>query len=371
MKKIIVLFICISLLLSAGCKNETVTDNSDSVSTVSNNENTESDVDNSESVSTVSNSENIENSVDNNIIISNVPTGSNVQSNLISGGQVNENENCIIFDDFIYDKSSGKISILCKDPVCSHTQSMFSAESECILVRNIYCLQIYNDNILCTSGSESNIIYKLDPETGTLSVFYEADMQIDGFRLYGEHNAIISSDDGTYALDFETGESLQLIEGITYNSFYTNDDNYLYISMENLTLHRIDLNTGEDVILVERGAQPVIHGSRLYYQYITEDEWSLYSMNIDGSGKALILDDVVSYSIYNDKIYYTTASYPRKSMICDTNGKNSKEVLSDSVSFYIFPESEKIIMWLQEDYNYKIMDLDGSNIENLAVPEWQ
>ncbi len=379
MRKAIFLFMCIILLLFSGCEKKSTIDDNNESDSVSNNDNVQSNLISNEKVTeyesdSVSNNDNVQNNLISSEKINGdevtlVSNNDNVQSNLISGGKANEYEDVIIFNNYIYDKTSSEVSLLCKDPVCSHSQNINSAANSCILVKNLGCLQIYNGNILCSYSSDSNSIYKLDPQVGELSVFYEADIPISSFRLYGEHNAIVHSDDGFYAIDFETGKSLQLISGTVYNAFYTNDDNYLYISMENLTLHRIDLHTGEDIILVERGAQPVIHGGKLYYQYISEDEWCLYSINIDGSDNTLILDDIVSYSIYGDKIYYSTASYPRKSIICDTSGHNGKEVFSDSASFYIFPKSEKVIMWEHSNYSYKIMDLDGSNIEDLTVPE--
>lgn len=329
MKKLIILFVCALLILSSGCGEKSVWDSSNTVS-----------------------------------------KDANVASNLLDCGHVIENTDTVVFDNYVYDKESGEISLLCKDPVCSHEKSPNSEENECILLKYISYLQLYDDNILCTANPASNNIYKLDPKTGRLSVFYEADMPVHAFILYSENSAIMhSADKGIYSVNLKTGESIELIKGALYNVYYTNDDNYLYISMEDLTLLRIDLSTGEDVILAERGAQPVIHGNKLYYQYITEGEWSLYSINIDGSEKTLILDDVMSYAVHGDKIYYSTASYPRKVLIYDINHENSKELLDDSASFYILPESEKVIMLLHSDYSYKIMDLDGSNIEDLTVPK--
>ena len=334
MKQVILLFICILILFSAGCRDAEVSDND--INTAAGNS-----------------------------------KAANVQSNLGNCTRVIEYKDIIIFDDYLYDKTSSEISLLCKNPVCSHTEGFNSEDNDCILLKLIGSLQIYNDNILCTCSKASNNIYKLDPQTGTLSVFYKANMQVRAFRLYGDNNAVIHSDKGIYAVSLKTGESLELIKGDVYNSFYTSDDNYMYISLEDFTLHRISLDTGEDIVLKERGYAPTVYGGKVYYRYVSEseEEWTLMRMNPDGSDAEVIVNDVMGYSIYKDRIYYYTASYPKKSMICDTDGKNNKEILNESADFYILPEAEKVISRAHKDFSYRIMDLDGSNIEGLAVPQ--
>ena len=288
----------------------------------------------------------------------------NSQSNLISGGLVVEKGNMIVFHGYTYNKENGEVGTLCKNPTCNHEPD----KTDCVLNKGIYAMQIYKDDILCIVNSATDKIYKYDPQTGELEEKYDVGMPVSNFRMIGEELALVQSDDGFYTVDLQNKKYIQIMKGEFYNTFFTVSDGYMYVSLENLDLHKVNLRGEEDTIIAEKAGRPIICGEKVYYGYWQDEDWNLRSVDINSKDDNLIIEDMVSHTIYKDKIYYSTASYPRKGMMSNIDGSEKKELLQGEVSFSVLPQSEKMLVELSKDtgMEYQLMNLDGSDAKVLV-----
>lgn len=288
----------------------------------------------------------------------------NPQSNSITG-EVTESDRFIVFSDYVYDKKEKKTESLCKKPTCDHAINNIN----CILNKGTGYRQFYDGKILCT-GEDSTKIYELDPQIGEIKEKYDTGMEYSLFSMIGKDIALLSTaEDDFYVVDLKSGKKAQIMKAKLYNAFFTIQGEYLYVSLENLSLHKVSLRGDGDTIIAEKAGRPIVYKNHVYYGYWQDENWNLRCVDTEGKDDHIVIEDMVMHTIYKDRIYYSTASYPRKMMMCKLDGSKKKKLDEGDANYYILPKSQKILisreMIKDDGMEYLIMNLDGTNMETL------
>ena len=186
--------------------------------------------------------------------------------------------------------------------------------------------------------------------------------------MLGNDLALVASgDNGFYTVDLKSGKKIQIMKKEFYNCFYTIEGEYMYVSLADLSLHKVSLKGEGDTLLAEKTGRPIVYNKNVYYGYWQEEDWNLRRVDIEGKNDTVILEDMMMHTIYKDKIYYSTASYPRMMMMCNIDGSEKKKIGDGNGTFYILPEMGKVFIAINNDegWEYRTMDLNGKNLQTL------
>ncbi len=302
----------------------------------------------------------------------------NAEGNLLNicGG---EDEYSVRLDwRYLYDKSTGKISLLCKQPACTHY------EPSCLLQMAPSSFQNYGGRLLCCVGREEitslgkdyrNKIYELDSRTGTLEEYLDVGAEISSFRMLENGSVLYVAQDGLWTYESGSGSRKHIFDrpllGVEQ---MTLDDTYAYVATKEHSLYRVDYTTGESKLLTEtKASRPLIHNDTVYFFNIDlnqEDRWELWSVGKNGGNERMVLDDVLNYNIYGDYIYASTASVPSVTSVYTLDGAKVRDIgTGDIVQVIVSTGLKKILIFSPNDGTCSIAELDGSNPTSLSVPK--
>lgn len=302
----------------------------------------------------------------------------NAQGNLanLCGG---EDEYSVLLDNsHVYDKETGSISLLCKEPACTHHSS------SCILRMGIYCFQNYEGRLLCHVGGDNiaslgkdykNKIYELNSRTGTLEEFLDVGAEMRSFRMLKNGSVLYEAPDGLWTYEPETGNRTHiferpLLDGVNLSM----DDTCAYVATREHSLYRVDYTTGESKLLTEtKASRPIIHNDTVYFFNIDlqqEDRWEIWCVGKNGGNEHMVLDDALNYTVYGDYIYAATASVPSVTSVYTLDGAKVRELCTAEITQVIVSTGlQKILVYSFNDGVCFIAELDGSNQKELSVPE--
>lgn len=284
------------------------------------------------------------------------------------------------------DKVNHKLSPVCRDATCDHL------DEKCLFGKGIYCVKNYNGHILLIcrdfyNAKNNNIIYELNQDTYELSEFYKMDtdydigyFEISGRELIVSLGDIDAKESGWYIENMDTGERRMLLDRPTYRNNIGMDDEYIYISTQELEIYKINLKTTEKTLVSDDYCrEPVLYQNRIYYLGYNIDAGygAVYSVNTDGTDKKMIRDNVFSFRVWDDRIYFITDTRDVKAGdifgMMNLDGSNEKILVEDqnlTYNIFILPEEKAILCFNSIDVpeEYNIFNQDGEQILNGEVP---
>lgn len=302
----------------------------------------------------------------------------NAEGNLLNicGG---EDEYSVLLDwRYLYDKSTGKISLLCKQPACTHY------DLSCLLQMAPSSFQNYGGRLLCCVNREEitslgkdyrNKIYELDSRTGALEEYLDVGAEISSFRMLKNGSVLYVAQDGLWTYESGSGSREHIFDRPLLGSEQmTLDDTYAYVATKEHSLYRVDYTTGESKLLTEtKASRPLIHNDSVYFFNIDlnqKDRWELWSVGKNGGNERVVLDDVLGYNIYGDYIYASTASVPSVTSVYTLDGAKVRDIgTRDIVHVIVSTGLKKILIFSPNDGTCSIAELDGSNPTSLSVPK--
>lgn len=265
-----------------------------------------------------------------------------------------------------YNLKKNKITFICNDPTCPHTEDCASI--------NKYMIQSDGKTIFARGNFEtanaSTIVYSSFGEI--IDGKYQKLIEEDGMISYPSiiNNRVLAEVNNKIVLmDINSGEvvkeySFKQALSLQQLCFY---ENTIYYINGLGILYKIDIDTDKINQVLNRKVRKIIPVNDKIY-YLAESKNEIGCVNKDGSENKVISTGIKTFNIFGGEIYYSKIS--SDGVFCTNIEKGThKKILEweDINSICIFKEEKKILCSSYEN-NY-VSDLDGSNAKELINPE--
>ncbi len=172
----------------------------------------------------------------------------------------------------VFNKLTGDITTLCKDPLCDHKNCVFGKKLHCVLVAEdrLYTVQNYGDGICLFSFD-----YQFNDAEKLLTWNNEEDAPTDDYifywdgKLYYKVHYLVNGDTKSrvrvYDVDSRKDEWMEPDDAMHFDNLQLVYEGYLYYwRTGDHSIWRYDLRTGEDIcLLAEEDALKVEEGDRM------------------------------------------------------------------------------------------------------------